>query len=265
MRKRHLTPDGWKPCNAFLKKCKYEKHASRKEVSALIDSAVKDFQQGNPDAAKNFLDNISGPLEKTSSKLNSIEETPSEIGSKNLLELLLGQDEEYDEDEDEDGGLDKVIQGDNGQYQVTCEDRWQNDARLIHKFGNFIKDEAIAKELHEADPHKRCQLGWCGPLAEGLLKGNEHVAGYYIVKSESKPPRTHIFVQLKDGTYADSLGIWTEEALFSQWKIDNPTRQLSMFDPNSPDYQKPDIDITEQDIFPVINELINKHMNGETL
>jgi hypothetical protein len=265
MRKEHLTPDGWKPCNAIFKKCKYERRNISDKASAFIDSAVKDIQKGKPDAKKNLFDKFFGPVKKSSSKLDSIKEVPVEIGPTNINKFSL---EEYDENDD-DEGLDTVIQGENGQYEIDCRAVAWGDAVKTHKFGDFIKDKATAEMLHQADPHKRCQLGWCSLLAEGLLS-NEHVAGYYIFKTEKEPViGEHHFVKLKDGTYADSLGIWTEEALFSTWKANHPTAELSSLDPQSPDYKKLKVDIkvdiTEQDIFPVITELIDKHMNGETL
>lgn len=267
MRKRHLTPDGWKPCNAFLKKCKYEKHATLNEVSALIDSAVKDFQQGNPDAAKNFFDNISDPWEETSSKLNSVKEPPSQIESIKLLELLLGED-----DDDDDEGLDKV-KGEIGQYQITCKaSARHSELPIMHKFGDLIKSKTTAESLHDADPRKDYQLGSCAVLAKALCS-NEHVVGYYMFKTENEPViGQHHFVKLKDGTYADSLGIWTEEALLSRWKEKEPTAELSVCDPDSPEIKESDVLITE-DLFPEktkiitkeVTKLINKHMDGKAL
>lgn len=264
MKREHLTPDGWKPCTAIFKKCKYETRTISDGASAFIDSAVEDVQKGKLDAIKNLFDNFFGPVKKLNSKLESIKEVPIEIEPVHINKFIQEDYDEYDED-DENEGLDTVVQGENGQYQIDCRSVRDNDLPITHKFGDFIKDKATAEMLHQADPHKRCQLGWCGPLAEALLS-NEHVAGYYIFKTEEFPViGTHSFVKLKDGTYADSLGIWTEAALFSKWKDKDQTAELSSFDPTSPDVEKLDIDIMEYDIFPVINELINNHMNGKPL
>lgn len=258
MKKQHLTPDGWKPCKAFLKKCKYEKHATLNEVSALIDSAVKDFQQGNPDAAKNFFDNISDPWEEKSSQLDSTKESPSDTKPMNIYELLL---DDYDDDEE-----DKVIQGGNGQYEITCPVARLSDTIVTNKFGDLIKNKATAEELHQNDRPKNYQFGWCGVLAEALYYNNKHVEGYYIFKTEKYPVAgTHRFVKLKDGTYADSQGIWTEEALYSLWKTKDPTTELVQRDPKSINFDEKDDDITTRDIYKTMDELINKHMNGETL
>lgn len=207
-------------------------------------------------------------MKKSSSKLDSIKEVPVEIGPTNINKFSL---EEYDEDDD-DEGLDTVIQGENGQYQIICRSVRDFDLPVIHKFGDFIKDKATAESLHDADPKKEYQLRSCAVLAKEL-RNNEHAVGYYIFKTEKFPViGTHHFVKLKDGTYADSLGIWTEEALLSKWKEKDPTTELSQCDPNSPDIVESDILITE-DIFPEmtkdvkkeVTKLIDKHMNGETL
>lgn len=248
MRQEHLTPDGWKPCNAIFKKCKYERRSISDKASAFIDSAVEDMQKGKPDSIKNLFDKFFGPVKK-GSKLESVKE----VQVKPIRISVL----------------DEVVQGEDGQYEIDCRAVAWGDAVKTHKFGDFIKDKATAEMLHQADPHKWYQLGWCAVLAEGLLS-NEHVAGYYIFKTEKEPViGEHHFVKLKDGTYADSLGIWTEEALFSTWKANHPTAELSSLDPKSPDYLKVKVDIKvdieEEDIFKEVTKLIDKHMNGKTL
>lgn len=268
MRKQHLTPDGLKPCNAFFRKCKYEIHTISDEASAFINSAVEDVQKGNPYATKNFFDRLCGPLKKSSSKLDSTKYVPVEIEPTNIYEFSL---EEYDEDDD-DEGLDKV-KGENGQYQITCRASARHfELPIMHKFGDFIKNKTTAESLHDADPRKEYQLGWCAVLAK-KLRNNEHVVGYYMFKTEKEPViGEHHFVKLKDGTYADSLGIWTEKALLSKWKEKEPTAELSLCDPDSPEIKGSDALVTE-DIFPEMTEiitkevtkLIDKHMNGETL
>lgn len=260
MRQEHLTPDGWKPCTATTKECHY-KAASSAEKSALVDSAVEEMKKGKPNVVKNLLDRLAAtfkPAKTSSSQLESTKEVPVEIGSTHIDELFLD-----DDDDDED----KVIQGKDGQYEIACSVTALGDRVVTNKFGNFIKDKTTAETLHEADPHKHYQFGWCGVLAEALLNENkQNVEGYYIFKTEEHPVTgTHSFVKLKDGTYADSLGIWTEEALFSVWKTKDPTVELSKFDPKSIDSDKKDDDITTRDIYKTVNELIDRHMNGETL
>lgn len=264
MRQEHLTPDGWKPCTATTKECKYEERRIA-DASAFIDSAVEAVQTGKPNAFKNFFNSLCGSVKTPSSKLESIKKVPVEIEPTYIDEVV-----QESEDDDDEEGLNKVVQGEDGQYQIVCRSVRHHDLPITHKFGDFIKNKSTAEILHEADRHKQYQLGWCGPLAEGLLDNNEHVAGYYIFKTEKEPViGEHHFVKLKDGTYADSLGIWTEEALFSTWKAKHPTAELSSLDPKSPDYKKLkvdiNVDITEQDIFFVVEELIDKHMNGKTL
>lgn len=270
MRQEHLTPDGWKPCNAILKKCKYERRSISNKASAFIDSAVEDVQKGKPDAIKHLLDKLDklfSPVKKSNSKLEPKQEAPVEIEPTNIYESLLEEDE-YDEDKD----LNRVIQGGNGQFKIDCRSVFHHDSRITHKFGDFIKNETTAEMLHQADPKKEYQLRSCAVLAKRLYE-NEHAVEYYIFKTEEFPViGTHHFVKLKDGTYADSLGIWTEEALLSKWKEKDPTVELSLCDPKSPEITESDILVTK-DIFPEMTEdvtkeitkLIDKHMKGKTL
>lgn len=269
MRQEHLTPDGWKPCNAIFKKCKYERRNVSNKTSAFIDSAVEDVQKGKSDAIRNLFDKFFGPVKKSNLKVDPIKEASVKIEPINLYESLLV---EYDEDENEDEGLDTIIQEETGQYQITCRSPLHFDLPIIHKFGDFIKNKTTAESLHDADPRKEYQLRSCAVLAKELLN-NEHVVGYYMFKTEKEPViGTHHFVKLKDGTYADSLGIWTEEALLSKWKEKDSTAELFSCDPNSPEILESDALATE-DIFPdmtkdvteEVTKLIDKHMNGETL
>lgn len=239
MNQEHLTPDGWKPCTASTKECKYEERRIA-DVSAFIDSSVEAVQAGKPNAIKNFFGSIKTSTPKSESALKT---------------LVIPKSPPI---------LDKVVQGEDGQYQVVCLDRWDNDRPRTHRFGNLIKDKAIAERLHQADPHKNYQLGWCDRLAAELWTYNKHVAEYYIFNTESDSG-IHHFVQLKNGTYADSLGIWTEEPFFSKWKEDRPTLELSTFDKDHTKSRNPFLAISNGELFSTVNELINKHMAGKTL
>lgn len=251
MRKEHLTPDGWKPCNASSKKCMYETRTISDEASAFIDSAVKDVQTGKPNAIRNFFVNLPGQVKKSNSKLESIKKAPVEIEPTYLNEVI----QEGDED---DEGLNKVFQGEDGQYEVVCLNIKDNDRPRTHRFGDLIKDKAIAERLHQNDPHKNYQLGLCDHLAEELWTYNKHVEEYCVFNDESQSGRHH-FVKLKDGTYADSLGIWTEEAFFSKWENNRPTLDGTKVRKN------PFLALSTPELFITVNQLIDKHMAGETL
>lgn len=256
MKQEHLTPDGWKPCTASTKECKYENRRPS-DSSAFISSAVEEVQAGNPNAINNFIDNLDnlfGQVEKSSSKIESRKGVPIEIEPTHIDEFIQ---EEYEEDDD-DEGLNKVVQGEDGQYEVVCLDIQDHDRPRTHRFGDLIKDKAIAERLHQDDPHKHYQLGLCDRLAEELWTYNKHVEEYYVFNDESQSGRHH-FVKLKDGTYADSLGIWTEEAFFSKWENNRPTLDGTKVRKN------PFLALSTPELFITVNQLIDKHMAGETL
>lgn len=248
MKREHLTPDGWKPCTATTKGCKFA--AVRiADSSTFIDSAVEEFQSGKQNAIQNFFTILFGSAKTNSTRTDS--KIKPQVTPEPTIDTPI---------------LNEVVQGDDGQYQVACKDVWQNRI-LIHKFGDLIKNKEAAKRLHKADLRKDYQLGECGVIAGELWNCNKHVAEYYMLKTASDPQfGTHHFVQLNDGTYADSLGIWTEEAFLSHWKTIDPTVEIATFDEeNEPESRNPNITISNPELFNTVNELIEKHMNGDPI
>jgi hypothetical protein len=248
MKQEHLTPDGWKPCTATTKDCKYEERRIA-NASAFIDSAVEDVKAGKPNAIKGFFNTLFGSPKKSSSPSIPSVTSVAPIAPSPVLTLPAN--------------VNKVVQGQNGQYEVTCKDPWE-DRMLVHKFGDLITDKTLAERLHKADPRKEYQLGECGVIAGELWNRSEHVKEYYILKTDTEPQfGTHHFVQLKDGTYADSLGIWTEEAFLSYWRDVDPSVEISTFDvEDEPESRNPNFPISNPELFNVVNELIEQHMKG---
>lgn len=263
MNLEHLTPDGWKPCGATTRKCKYEVRpvggGSFGEVlppPAFIDEAVADVKAGKPNAIKSFFNNLFGGKREVSPVESSPAPVVKPVSSVEPVEPVVPS------------VLGKVVAGENGRFEVACEDIWDSKKPVyVHKFGDFIKDKAIAERLHNADRNKLYQLGDCGVLAGELWNRNEHVKEYYMMRTDSDPLfGTHHFVQLKDGTYADSLGIWSEEAFLSYWRATDPSCHIAEFEEEpAPEVKNPNFTISSPILFNTINELINKHMNGEKL
>lgn len=254
MRQEHLTPDGWKPCNVTTRKCMYETRTSVDDAPAFIQTAVEEVQAGKPNAIKNFFNNLFGSNRKNDSKglgepsLHPVKLAPTPVPVPTHPELG------------------KIMQTGNGQYQVACKDAWQNSI-LTHKFGDLIKKKVTAERLHNADPRKDYQLGECGVIAGELWNRSEHVKNYFIMKTKSEPDfGTHHFVQLNDGTYADSLGIWTEDAFLSYWKAVDPSCEIANFDvEEEPEFRNPNFTVSNLELFNTVNELIDDHMNGKNL
>lgn len=252
MKQEHLTPYGWKPCTAEKNGCKYDE-SRIVDASAFIDSAVEDVKAGKPNAIRSFFDTLFGPTKKNSS---NVVPDPFESTSPPTVRAISP----------ETPAVNEVIQGEDERFEVTCYDPWQK-AFLTHKFGDLIKDKSTAEKLHHADPRKDYQLGECGVIAGELWNRNEHVKEYFIMKTDSEPDfGTHHFVQLKDGTYADSLGIWTEDAFLSYWKDVDPTVKISTFDvEEEPEFRNPNFTVSNLELFNTVNELIENHMSGKAL
>lgn len=246
MKQEHLTPDGWKPCTATTKECKYEERRIT-DASSFIDSAVEAVQAGKPNAIKNFFNSLFGSVKTSPSDTTPEETIPFQPASQPI-------------------DMNQVVQGNEGRYEVTCYDPWQK-APITHKFGDLIKDKATAERLHQADPKKDYQLGDCGVIAGELWNRSEHVKEYYIFKTDSEPDfGTHHFVQLNDGTYADSLGIWTEEAFLAYWKEVDPSCEISTFDvEEEPEFRNPNFTVSNLELFNTVNELVENHMQGKRL
>lgn len=251
MKQEHLTPDGWKPCTATTKDCKYEERRIA-DASSFIDSAVEAVQAGKPNAVKSFFNALFGSERKTHSEVpTKLVTQPTKTVSNPVTDQPV---------------LSKVVQSEDGRYEVTCYDPWQK-ASLTHKFGDLIKDKATAERLHKADPKKDYQLGDCGVIAGELWNRNKNVKEYYILKTDSEPTYgTHHFVQLNDGTIADSLGIWTEEAFLDYWKDVDPTVEIATFDvEEEPEFRNPNFTVSNLELFNTVNELIDNHMQGKRL
>lgn len=235
--KFHVNPkDQTRKCRALIK-CRYasDHHFdSAKQAQDFIEQ--KNLEQNS--------NNIIATLKKTSQNLNN--DSGKLLKNKNSQTIPN----------------DTVIQNEDGTYEVVCYDNSMK-GNLTHKFGDFIKDLETAERLHKADPHKNYQLGDCGVLAGELWNRNEFVEDYFVFKTEDDPDfGTHHFVRLTDGTYADSLGIWSEEKFLSTWKEIDPTAHFGTFDlDDEPEHKDPNINISNQDLYNTIDSIIRDHMS----
>lgn len=248
MSKEHKTPSGWKPCNASVRACKYE----TREVGGtavlppptIVEDAVKEVEARKPNAVKRFFDSLFTPKRKTQPKPEPKIITPLQPVQR-----------------------DKVVQGEDGRWQVTTLSPGWSTA-FVHKFGDLITDKSIAERLHKADPKQLYQLGDCGVLAGELWNLNDNVEEYYIMQTDDDPDwGTHHFVKLHDGTYADSLGLWSEDAFLSYWKAVDPTARITTFEaePAPVEERNPKFKVSNSELFSAVNDLINQHIAGKTL
>lgn len=131
-----------------------------------------------------------------------------------------------------------------------------------YPIGN-LTDETTAKRLHDADPYKTYQNGDCGVLANEIWNLSPHADKYYVFKTEEEPIEgIHQVVQLKDGTYVDSLGVWTEEEITSYWATIYPAAKFEEWDDGE---ETPERDMTtpisNERLFSVLSSAINSRFH----
>jgi hypothetical protein len=70
----------------------------------------------------------------------------------------------------------------------------------------------------------------------------------------------HQFVKLDDGTYADSLGVWSEEKLMSYWTGIEEDVKLNVFDDGQPvPPRDPKAKVHNRKLFDTISSVIESH------
>lgn len=133
-------------------------------------------------------------------------------------------------------------------------------------FGDLTSKSDLMK-LHEADPEKLYQNGECGELANELWNRNVHVEDYYVLACEDDEVfGIHQFVKLKDGSYADSMGIWSEDKLVEHWKLIEPSSRLKKFvEPEGQPAPQKDSELKVESgvVFETVNTLINDYFNSK--
>lgn len=225
MKKEHLTPDGWKPCSADKKTCRYEhRAASPANISQFFTYL---FGSKTPEPAP-------APVKATTP-------VPAEPAKDPLLN--------------------KVVVNDDGRFQVLSQSYGQKTP-LVHLFGDLVADRGTVDALQDADVDREYQMGECGVLAGELWNTNEHVEDYYVYRTDNEPVfGLHQFVKLKDGTYADSMGVWSHEALMSYWGAVEPG-EIAVFDDGEPvPDKKPNLTISNPVLFAAVNDAISAHMS----
>lgn len=215
---------------------------------SMIEDAVKEVEERKPNAVKRFFDSLFNPKQKVAPNPQGAKPTTESERAVPALPLE-----------------DKVVRGEDGQWQVTSKSAGFTDA-LVHKFGDLITAQSHAEKLHLADWKQDYQLGECGVLAGELWNLNENVEEYYIMRTDDQPDLgTHHFVKLYDGTYVDSLGLWSEKAFLEYWKDIDPTARIATFDadPNPVQKRNPKFKISNPELFNTLTELIEKHTAGK--
>lgn len=152
-----------------------------------------------------------------------------------------------------------MIQRDNeGRLGVFSHDFLSNKL-TVYPIGD-LTDASTASKLHEADPYKNYQNGDCGVLANEIWNLNPHADKYFVFKTEDEPVEgIHQLVQLKDGTFVDSLGVWTKEEITAYWGGIYPDAVLEEWDDGQPEPPRDSTTpVSNEQLFNVLNSTINK-------
>lgn len=271
MSKEHLTPTGWKPCGATVRPCKYpesrEISPASSIVPAFIAAAVQEVEAGKPNAIRNFFNTLFGKAEKQKSAPLAQAPSAAELAQKPAPKLPVTTEPTVPPlapAKPLEAPVSGVEMGVNGQWEVKCKRSGSSEV-LTHRFGDLITDQATAERLHQADMLKDYQLGECGVVASELWNRNQHVEGYYVFRAEEDDEHMdgyglHDFVRLHDGTYVDSLGLWSEEALLSSWREVEPEGRIVNMEDSAPAKKNPKVRIYNPELFNVLEGLIAQHV-----
>lgn len=251
--RKHLTVDGWKRCKAQTKPCPYGTHNN--DAKEHIERALKDAKLGNQSGINKFFDFLSTLIpEKSPTTLTPA--APVYVSTSNSTKPETKKQPET---------LVLTVNKE-GRYETYA--TGYNNEPLLHVFSDLTTNEESVKKLHNADPEKFYQTGDCGVIANEIWNHNDHVEGYYVFITQGEVGSgLHDFVKLKDGTYADSLGVWTEDALLKSWQAVEPKGYISPWEdeegvePATKDITTP---ISNPKLFEALNDVINEHMAKAT-
>lgn len=99
--------------------------------------------------------------------------------------------------------------------------KYRNVSRSVTEelpLGNLTRDSDTVVNLLTSDPDLDFINGDCGDLAWDLYDNCEDVEMVAQVWVKGDIESMHSIAKLKDGTYVDVLGQWSEEELLSAWK-----------------------------------------------
>lgn len=91
------------------------------------------------------------------------------------------------------------------------------DGSGVYMMGDNTDDESLFRQLQELDPKKRNQEGDCLLFAWELYARCEHVVAVDELRND-EGLLYHAVARLRNGDYADSLGIWSEGGLMAYWE-----------------------------------------------
>jgi hypothetical protein len=237
--KEHLTPEGWKPCSASERDCQYAE-ATRLALStpALSTENAQKISRGDKKSISDFFNKLL--------KFRGDEPVTALPAPQPAVQVF-----------------NELTMSSEGRYQTWSTDH--GDAPVLHTFADLTHSAENVQALHDSDPDKEYQLGECGVIAAELYNTNDHVDEFCIIKTEDSPEfGSHQFVRLKDGTYADSLGIWSAEEFTAYWKSIDPDGVIAEWvDPPGEDSsaKNPDIEISNPELYGTLMKLINERFS----
>lgn len=159
--------------------------------------------------------------------------------------------------------LPNFIKEDENGKPYTLAPLYDSSKELEFYYGD-LTDRHHLVALHEADPKKNYQLADCGVLAGHLWHLNDNVEDIYILKTKDEPIfGIHMFVKLKDGTYVDSLGVWSEKTMLSEWQKHYPEGTIERFDDpdEEPIEKNPNERVYNRKLYDAVEAAINSHLN----
>lgn len=239
---QHFSPvtQRWEKCDAKKKACRYIADPHRFEnASVALAEREQALAPQVEQERKSFVQGMMSRFFGGKPTVNSVAPTPAVVPAGTVVERF-------------------------GRLKVMSEDTVSHGAKSLYVFGDYTSQED-AQALHDADPLKAYQNGECGVLAGELWNRNPHVEEYYFFSiPEDREWGTHHFVKLKDGSFADSMGVWSESAFVSYWKEIDKNVSLEVYEEGQPVPDKnPNIEVSNQKLFDAITKSIENHFSKQ--
>lgn len=244
--RQHFSPvtGKWEDCGARKRPCRYVGAEHRVVgVSALLDDAERNNAAVVASERRSFVQGMMAWF----------------AGGRGAGEPVVASASGADVSSVPEGAVVERF----GRLKVFSEDN-VSEGRSLYVFGDLTSKED-AEALHAADLRKKYQNGECGVLASELWNRNPHVVEYYFFSvPEDREWGTHHFVKLDDGSYADSMGVWSEDDLVAYWRAIDKNVSLKVFEEGQPVPEKnPNIEVSNQKLFDAITTAIDHHFEGK--
>ena len=274
--KQHYSPvtKKWENCGAVKRACRYASSEHKLIDPAKVELTANREITPAPKATPTAAPTVTEPIRKERVESRSLfKDVMAHLFGRAKPKAIIAEKVPVESASEKKAAVDPVPKKpvsekvslfehtEDGGFKVLAHDGLQEEPSW-YPFGNYTSEED-ARALHKADPYKKYQNGECGGLAGELWHRNPHVQEYYMLATDSDPEfGTHHFVELHDGSFVDSMGVWSREKLLAYWKTIDPSVRVSLFDEGDDivPVKEPNHKVYNQPLFDAVEKAISKHI-----